>query len=104
RTTQAPPPAANAEDAAAAVESAADRLSGAVQDAMTGGTLDNRYRKEIDAGLRDLSKALRDGSDQQASDALSRVDQALSDSGQKDRFEGLYTSLKDLVDRWKTTL
>ena len=104
RTTQAPPPAANAEDAAAAVESAADRLSGAVQDAMTGGTLDNRYRKDVDAGLRDLSKALRNNDDQQASDALSRVDQALSDSGQKDRFDGLYTRLKDAVDRWKTTL
>ena len=89
---------------AAAVEAAADGLSSAVQDAMTSGTLDNRYRKDVDAGLRDLSKALRNNDDQQASDALSRVDQALSDSGQKDRFDGLYTRLKDAVDRWKTTL
>ena len=103
RTTQAPLPADEA-GGAAAVEAAADGLSSAVQDAMTSGTLDNRYRKDVDAGLRDLSKALRNNDDQQASDALSRVDQALSDSGQKDRFDGLYTRLKDAVDRWKTTL
>ncbi|MFD0866829.1 hypothetical protein ACFQ06_13550, partial [Tessaracoccus lubricantis] len=86
------------------VQGTADDLSVAVRDAFTSGSLDNDARKSIDAGLRDLSGALRNGDEQAASDALSAVDQAISDSGRKDSFEGLYERLKDQVDDWKDVL
>ena len=102
------PPADDGADTAAAAEaaqSAADDLSNAVRDLTTGGgPMDNEDRKRVDEGLRDLAAALRDGNDQQASDALSAVDQALSDSGHKDQFTGLYDNLKNLVDAWKAAL
>ncbi|MBB1483248.1 serine/threonine protein kinase [Tessaracoccus sp. MC1865] len=104
--TQAPPPAdpGNIEGAAQSAQAAADELSTAVREAFTGGNLDNDARKAVDAGLRDLSSALRSGDEQLASDAISAVDQALSDSGQKDQFEGLYERLKDQVDSWNDFL
>ena len=75
-----------------------------MRDATTGGSLDKRLRKQGDAGLREVSQPLREGSDQRASDALSTVDQALSESGQNDQYEGFYEALKDAVDDWKETL
>ncbi|MDO5677792.1 MAG: hypothetical protein Q4G35_09850, partial [Propionibacteriaceae bacterium] len=116
-TTQAPPPPpettrpprrtqppVNAGSAAREAQAAADRLSDAVREAVTGGELDKDFRKRIDSALRDLARATRSRDDQRASDALSEVDQALSDSGQKDRFNALFEELKNSVDTWKSAL
>ena len=107
-STSAPAPAPTTAQAGPAdstvAMSAADALGSAVKDATTGGDFDKDSRKEVDAALRDLAKALRSNDDQAASDALSAVDQALSDSGQKGRFTTLFDSLKDAVDAWTSTL
>ncbi len=100
-----PVPDGPALDAAeSAVAEASSTMGDAVQDAFTEGTFGNDERQRLQQGLRELDQALREGNDQIASDGLSKVDQALSDSDRKDDFEDLYETLKDAVDDWKKTL
>lgn len=107
-TTQAPPPppppAVDAGQLSQRVQAAADDLSRAVQDATTGGGFDRNDRKTIDAALRELAKALRESNQQLATDAVATVDQALSASGERAQFDGLYAELKARVEAWKAAL
>ncbi len=81
---------------------AADVLSDAVKDAAKAEQLSKEDRRRIDEGLRELRRALKDDDEQGASDALSAIDQALSDSGRKGDFEEPFDELKDAVDDWKS--
>lgn len=105
-TTEAPPePAPQPVPVdGSSVQAAADQLSSAVQDATTSGNFDKQARKEIDASLRDLSRALREGDDQGAANALSAVDQTLSRTGQRAAFDPQLSSLRDAVAGWQRSL